>query len=170
MSLQYDTFDMTGCPTSVQRDGHSQTVVDALSARFRARLRQTLSGCTSVLLLIILQGCASATAESGFFAAVSGLFPGAVSTEEISFSNPPALNTWLEPQPHLVVCKNEHSAVAMALTGLFVPDCQLLDSSNTYKTVSIVRRDFGDNQLVWMVTVESPQGIQWVPVPWHNWV
>ena len=122
-----------------------------------------------VFSIALLQGCASISTDTRFLTGINEAFNRPFTNREISFKNPPKPDTWLEPQAHLVVCKNEHSAVAMALTGLFVPDCQLLESSNTYRTASIIRRDFGANQLVWMVTVDSPQGTQWVPVPWHDW-
>ena len=154
---------------SKQRDKAYKT-----SCRTTARLitcirSDTFSTASMVFSLILLQGCANFSTNTGFLSGINDVLKRPFTTREISFKNPPKPNTWLEPQAHLVVCKNEHSAVAMALSGLFVPDCQLLESSNTYRTASITRRDFGDNQLVWMVTVDSPQGTQWVPVPWHDW-
>jgi len=155
MPKQIDTGCETSCRTVVRLFNH--LVSDALSIK------------GVVLSVVLLQGCASFSTDTRFLTGISDVLQRQFTTREISFKNPPGINTWLEPQPHLVVCKNEHSAVAMALTGLFVPDCQLLASANTYRVASITRRDFGDNQLVWMVAVDSPHGTQWVPVPWHDW-
>lgn len=126
--------------------------------------------CLSILLLLALSSCSNiGNRNNNWPATLASRLLLSPSVHEFSYANPPQQGAWLRPQPHLVACKTEQLATTMALTGFFLQGCALLATENTHRVASIVRRDFGDDQFVWMATVDSPDGTVWVPIPWHNW-
>ncbi len=114
-------------------------------------------------------GCANRGTNGDPWATLSSSFHNRFSTAELTYRNPPRKGAWLQPQAHLVTCLSEQLAITMALTGFFLDGCELLQTARTHQVASVTKRDFGNDQLVWIAVVMTSSGTVWVPVPWHDW-
>ncbi len=106
----------------------------------------------SVIVLASLSACTVATSNS------------------LTFTNPPATDQLLPTGQRFFACDKISGARYMASTGFMIAGCKRLqpDNQNKYRVNEIQRIDLPEGEM-WQIQLIGPEGLLWMPLPWHDW-
>ncbi|MEE9334127.1 MAG: hypothetical protein V3U65_08550 [Granulosicoccaceae bacterium] len=91
-------------------------------------------------------------------------------SKHLTFTNPPAKGQTLPIGQRFFACQKISGVRYMASTGLMIAGCKLLQpgSATEYRVNTIRRVDLPEGEM-WQIQLIGPEGLLWMPLPWHDW-
>jgi len=91
-------------------------------------------------------------------------------SKQLTFSNPPTKGQSLPNGQRFFACEKISGARYMASTGFMIAGCKPLQpsSANEYRVNDILRVDLPEGEM-WQIQLIGPEGLLWMPLPWHDW-
>ena len=93
-----------------------------------------------------------------------------VPSKQITFSNPPSQGQSLPNSQRFFACQKISGARYMASTGFMIAGCKALqpNSAHNYRVNEIRRINLPEGEM-WQIQLIGPEGLLWMPLPWHDW-